>query len=47
MKKATINPKNDNNECFKDGIIAALNHEKIGKNPQRISKIKPFINNYN
>ena len=47
VKKATINPKNDNNKCFKYGIIAALNHEKIGKNPQRISKIKPFINNYN
>ena len=25
----------------------ALNHEKIGKNSQKISKTKPFINNYN
>ena len=28
-------------------LTVALNHEKIGKNPQRISKIKPFINQYN
>ena len=47
-KKATINPKNNkDNECFKYTITAALNHEKIEKDPQRISKIKPFINNYN
>ena len=25
----------------------ALNHVEIGKNPQRISQIKPFINKYN
>ena len=46
-KKATINPQNKDNECFKYVITAALNHEKIKKDPQRISKIKPFINNYN
>ena len=46
-KGATINPKNKNNECFKYAITVALNHGKIGKNPQRISKIKPFINTYN
>ena len=46
-KKATINPKNKDNECFKYAIIAALNHEKVGKNPQRISKIKSFIDMYN
>ena len=43
----TINPKNKNNECFKYAITAALNHEKIGKSPQRITKIKPFIDTYN
>ena len=32
-KKATINPQNKDNECFKYAIAAALNHEKIGKNP--------------
>ena len=46
-KGATINPKNENNECFKYAITVALNHEKIGKNPQRITKIKHFINAYN
>ena len=29
--------------CYK----VALNHKKIGKDPQRISKIKPFIDQYN
>ena len=46
-KKATINPKNKDNEWFKYVIAAALNHVKIGKDPERISKIKLFINNYN
>ena len=46
-KGATINPKNKNNECFKYAITVALNHEKIDKNPQRIAKIKPFIDTYN
>ena len=46
-KKTTISPKNKDNECFKYAITAALNHEKIRKDPQRISKLKPFINNYN
>ena len=46
-KKATINPKNKDNECFKYAITAALNHERIKKDPQRISKLKPFIDNYN
>ena len=28
-------------------ITAALNHEQIKKDSQRISKIKPFIDKYN
>ena len=39
--------KNKDNECFKYAITAGLNHEKIQKDSQRISKVKPFINNYN
>ena len=27
--------------------IVALNHEKIGKNPERMTKIEPFLNKYN
>ena len=46
-KKATINPKNKDNECFKYAIRIALNHKKIGKDRQTIPKIKPFINKYN
>ena len=46
-KRATINPKNKDNKCFKYAITVALNHEKIENNPQRISKLEPFINNYN
>ena len=46
-KRVTINPKNDDDECFKYALTAALNHEEIGRNPQRIIKIKPFINTYN
>ena len=28
-------------------INHALNHEEIKKGPQRIAKIKPFMNKYN
>ena len=45
-KGATINPKNKDNECFKYSITVALNHQKIEKNSQRISKIMPFIGQY-
>ena len=44
-KKAKINPENNN--CFQYALTVALNDQNIGKNPQRISKIKPFINQYN
>ena len=46
-KGATINPKNKDNECFKYAIIAALHHQEIERNPQRISKLKPSVNRYN
>ena len=45
-KKATINPKNKDDKCFKYSLTAALNHKQIGKDPQRITKIKPFIDQY-
>ena len=32
---------------LKYAITAALHHQEIGKNPQRISKLKPFVNRYN
>ena len=46
-KKATINPKSKDNNCFRDAITAALNHEKIKHNPERISNLKPFFGQYN
>ena len=46
-KKATINPKNNDNRCFQYALNVALNHEQIKKDPQRKSKIKPFIDQYN
>ena len=32
------------NKCFQYSVTAVLNHEEIGKNPERIKK--PFINKY-
>ena len=47
-KGTATNPKNtEDNECFKYTIIAALHHQETGRNPQRIYKVKPFIDNYN
>ena len=46
-KKSTINPKNNDYKCFQYAVTVALNHDKINKGPQRVSKIKPFINQYN
>ena len=47
-KGVTINPKNTkNNNCFQYAITAALNYQNIDHHPERISKLKPFINNYN
>ena len=46
-KKSTTNPKNNDDKCFQYAITLALNLDKIKKDPQRVSKIKPFIENYN
>ena len=47
-KGVKINPKNTkNNSCFQYAITAALDYQSIDSNPQIISKLKPFINNYN
>ena len=32
--------------CFQYAITAALNHQNIDRHPERISNLKPFINNY-
>ena len=46
-KKSTINPKNNDYKCFQYAVTVALNRDKINKHLQRVSKIKPFINQYN
>ena len=45
-KKATINPKNDDENCFQYPLTIALNHEQIGDHPGRVSKVEPFIDKY-
>ena len=46
-KKETINPKKSDNNCFQYTLTVALNYQNIKKDLQKISKIKPFINQYN
>ena len=42
-KKATINSRNNDNKSFQYAVTVALNYQNIKNNPERISKIKPFI----
>ena len=47
-KKATMNPINKkDNKCFQYTVTVALKYDEIKKDPQRITKLKPFINKYN
>ena len=47
-KQATINPQNKKDDkCFQYALTVALNYEKINNNLHRISKNKPFIDQYN
>ena len=45
-KGVTINLKNKDNKCFQYAITARLNYQNIDCHPEKISKLKPFINNY-
>ena len=46
-KKTTKNPiyKKDN-KYLQYAVAVPLNHEEIGKNPERITKNKPFVIKY-
>ena len=44
-KKAYVNVKNTDNQCFKYAIISALHLAK--HNPDRISHYKPYLNRIN
>ena len=46
-KRAAINPKNKDDKYLQYSITVALNHQNIENHPERISNIKPFINQYN
>ena len=46
-QKATINPQNKKHDrCSQYAVTVVLNHEQIKDHPERISKIKPFIDQY-
>ena len=47
IKKSTINPKSNDYKCVQYAVTLALNLDKINNHPERISKIKPFIEEYN
>ena len=46
-KIATINHKNNDDKCFQYASTIALNCQNIEHNPEWISKIKLFIDQYN
>ena len=47
-KKVIINPKNENDEeCFKWAVTAALHYKEIKSHPERVSNIAGCANNYN
>ena len=46
-KRSTINPKNNDNKCFQYATTLALNLDNIDNHPERIYKIKAFIDQYN
>ena len=43
-KKAIVNPHNDDKECFKWSVITAENAGM--KDPQRVSNLRKFMDNY-
>ena len=45
-KKSTINPKNNDHKCFQYAVTLALNLNNTDNHPERISKIRPFIDQY-
>ena len=45
-KKVAVNPKNNDGKCFQNAVAVALNHEQIKSHLERISNIKPFIDQH-
>ena len=46
-KKSTINSKNNDDKCFQYAVTLALNLDNIDNHPERVYKIKAFIEKYN
>ena len=46
-KEATNNNNNNNNKDFQNALNDSLNYQTIEKDPQKTSKLKPYINKYN
>ena len=46
-KKSTINPKNNDLKCFQYAATLALSFDNINNHAEKISKIRPFIDQYN
>ena len=46
-KRATINPKNNDNKYFQYSITVVLNHQNIENHSERIPNIKSFIDQCN
>ena len=46
-KKSAINPKSNDLKCFQYAATLALNFDNINNHPEKISKIRPFIDQYN
>ena len=44
-KKATINPKNCDNNCFQYGLTVALNYQSIKEDPQEYQKLSLLVIN--
>ena len=46
-KKEAIINNNNNNNNFQNALDDVLNYQTVEKDPQWISKLKPYINKYN
>ena len=47
FKKAVLNPKGNDDKSFQYSITISLYHKEIGNNFNRVTKVKPYVNNFN
>ena len=46
-KKSTVNQKNNDYKCFQYATTLALNFDRVTNHPERVVKVKSFIDKYN